>query len=372
VMDRVLRRIGLPGKAFIPLLVGFGCTVPALLAARTLEQRRDRLLTMLITPFMSCGARLPVYTVFALAFFPNAGNRVVFALYLSGIVLAVLSGLLLHRTVLPGVPAAYVLELPPYHLPPIGLSLDHAWFNLRSFLIRAGKVIVGVAAGLSLLSVAGDAVQRARGRGTSSGPAETVGRALTPVFAPMGVTSANWPASVGLLTGLMAKESVIGTLDVLYAQVDAQAVSATPRPAFRLGAELKRSFIELGESYGLVPRTHAGSTQSAWPGMLTSMQQAFGSGAAAFAYLLFVLIYSPCFAALAVLAREAGGRWMAFSVCYQTLLAWMVATAFFQIATFNAHPRASLEWLTAVVVLALAGIALLHRSGRSLLKAGAA
>jgi ferrous iron transport protein B len=371
VMDRLLRRIGLPGKAFIPLIVGFGCTVPALLATRTLEQRRDRLLTMLITPFMSCGARLPVYTLFALAFFPHTGSRIVFLLYLAGIVLAVLSGLLLHRTVLPGEPAAYVIELPPYHLPPFRLCLDHAWFNLRSFLLRAGKVIVGVAVGLSLLNVAGDALLRSRPGAPSSGPAAILGRTLTPVFVPMGIAMDNWPASVGLLTGLLAKESVIGTLDVLYAQIDADAASAAAKARFDLHAEIRRSVHELGEGYGLriaQPPGHSTQPQpSAWPGMLTSLRLGFGSGAAAFAYLLFVLVYSPCLAALAVLAREAGGRWMLFSVCYQTLLAWMVATAFYQTATFKAHPQSSSAWLAGIVLLAAAGFLLLRRYGRRIL-----
>ena len=358
VMDRLLRRLGLPGKAFIPLLVGFGCTVPALMATRTLEARRDRVLTMLLTPFMSCGARLPVYTVFALVFFPQAGNRVVFALYAAGIALAILSGLLLHATILKGEGAAYVLELPPYHLPPWRLSLSHAWYNVRSFLSRAGRLIVGVAVGLSLLNALGEAVLRSRGQAGAPTPAAVMGRALTPVFAPMGIAPANWPASVGLVTGVLAKESVIGTLDVLYGQISTDAArTAAGRPAFDLAAELRSSVRELGEGYGILSRANSPAPHGAWPGMLDAMRSSFASGAAAFAYLLFVLVYSPCLAALIVLAREAGWRWMAFSVVYQTLLAWMTATAFYQVATFHAHPQQAAAWLA--VIVAMGGIGML-------------
>lgn len=362
VMDRLLRAIGLPGKAFIPLVVGFGCTVPGLLATRTLAQRRERVLTMLLTPFMSCGARLPVYTVFALAFFPNRGDRIVFALYVIGIALAVLSGLLLHRTILPGAGADYVLELPPYQFPPWRLCLEHAWFNLRGFLARAGRVIVSVALALSVLNACGNRLLR-RDR-TSPSPDSSVsaaiGRAITPVFHGMGIDDANWPATVGLMTGVLAKESVIGTLDVLYAP--GQTAPGAPG-SFSLRHEIRSSLRELAEGYRLIPRSGSSSPHGSWPGMLTAMRGAFGSGASAFAYLLFVLIYSPCLAALAVLAREAGWRWMAFSVGYQTALAWMVSTGFYQVVTWHRHPGASARYLAAIACAAALGGLLLRRQG---------
>ncbi len=365
LMDRLLRRIGLPGKAFIPLLVGFGCSVPALLATRTLEARRDRVLTMLLTPLMSCGARLPVYTVFAVAFFPQHGSRIVFALYAIGIGLAVLSGLLLHRTILRGEAAPYVLELPPYQMPPWRQCLDHAWHNLRSFLVRAGKVIVGVAVALSLLNSAGEAwLGRQGASAVRPRPAELLGRSLAPVAAPMGIEADNWPAAVSLLTGLLAKEAVIGTLDVLYVQADSRTPAAADRQASGLRATLAHAFQELGEGYGLISRQETPPLHGAWPGMMDSMRRHFGSGAAAFAFLLFVLIYSPCLAATAVLASEAGWRWAAFGVSYQTLLAWLVATAWYQSATWQLHPAASSGWLAVVAAAILLLILVLRGAGR--------
>lgn len=337
VMDRLMRLIGLPGRAFLPLLVGFGCNVPALFATRTLRERRERLITLLISPFMSCSARLPVYTLFAVAFFPDAGGRVVFALYLAGLLAAVLTGLLLQHTLLRGTPSAFVMELPPYQAPRPGAVLRHAGENLKGFLVRGGKVIVLAVTALSLLNGLG----RAEGKGSWL---ERAGRAVTPLFAPMGITAANWPATVGLATGVIAKESVVGTLDALYSQMAPPAVTgATPSAAL-----------------GGAPYAESGVR----PGVLAAMRRHFGSGAAAFAYLLFVLLYVPCVATLAALRREAGWGWTWFSLVYQTGVAWLAAVGFYQAATWAAHPAASRAWLTGLAAVALALVAGLRLAGR--------
>ncbi|WP_052882545.1 ferrous iron transport protein B [Kiritimatiella glycovorans] len=187
VMDRWLRVIGLPGKAFIPLLIGFGCNVPGILATRTLDRRRDRIMTALINPFMSCGGRLPVYTLFAVAFFPGNPAGVVFALYLTGIALAVVTGLLFKRTIFRGEAGTFVMELPPYHLPAIGGVLQHAWRRLRDFIVRAGQVILIVVIILSVLSYLPSPGADAEGAGPQNSLLSETGRALTPVFRPMGI-----------------------------------------------------------------------------------------------------------------------------------------------------------------------------------------
>jgi len=361
IMDRFLNKIGLPGKAFIPLLVGFGCTVPALMATRTLEQRRDRVLTMLIAPFMSCGARMPVYAIFAMAFFPKYGNAVIFALYVIGAVLAILSGLVLHKTLFKGEASAYVMELPPYHMPALWGCLDHVWYNLVSFLVRAGKVILIIAV---LLSVANGVVESVSG---GHRQAETrrsaAGRAMTVAFRPMGVSEDNWPAAAGLLTGLMAKEAIVGALEVLYSQTDQPGAPLPGAGAFDLVAELRGAVRELAGGYGLSSCAKR-PDEAGGKGLLEAMRRNFGSQAAAFAYLLFVLIYSPCVAALIVLGREAGWRWMGFSIVYQTLLAWMVATAYYQAATCLAAPVRAAGWLGVVAAMAACGIGLLHLAGK--------
>ena len=360
IMDRFLNKIGLPGKAFIPLLVGFGCTVPALMATRTLEQRRDRVLTMLIAPFMSCGARMPVYAFFAMAFFPKHGNAVIFSLYVIGAVLAILSGLVLHKTLFKGEVSAFVMELPPYHMPALRGCLEHVWYNLLSFVVRAGKVILVIAVLLSLANGIFESVSA--GHRQADALRSMAGRAMTVAFRPLGMSEDNWPAAAGLMTGLMAKEAIVGTLEVLYSQTDQPGMPQPAPDTFNLGTELQVAFRELAGGYGFAACSKHEEAEG--KGLLEAMRRSFGSQAAAFAYLLFVLIYSPCVAALIVLGREAGWRWMGFSIVYQTLLAWMVATAYYQLATCVSAPARAAGWLGVVAVMIAGGIGLMHWAGK--------
>jgi ferrous iron transport protein B len=308
VMDRSLRAIGLPGKAFIPMLVGFGCNVPGIMAARTLENQRDRTLTVLLNPFMSCGARLPVYALFASVFFPQAGGAVIFALYLTGILLAIGSGLLFRRTILKGDASTFVMELPPYHLPRAVAIVHHTWERLKEFILRAGRVILILVLVLSVLWSVGTDGSFGNQESDKS-ILSAFSRVVTPVFEPMGITTDNWPATLGLITGIFGKELVVGTLNTFYG-----ADGADPAAA---------------------------------------MLAAFDGKAGAFAYLLFVLIYAPCVAAIAAIQRETGWKWMAFSVGYLTVLAWTLATLFYQVATFAAHPAQSAVWTGAILLAGL-------------------
>jgi len=299
VMDRSLRAIGLPGKAFIPMLVGFGCNVPGILAARTLEDERDRTLTVLLNPFMSCGARLPVYALFAGIFFPKTGGAVIFALYLTGIFLAVVSGLLFRNTILKGEASTFIMELPPYHLPRLVAIFYHTWERLKEFILRAGKIILILVLVLSVLWSIGTDGSFGNQESENS-ILSAASRVITPVFHPMGITDENWPATLGLVTGIFGKELVVGTLNTFY------------------GAD------------GADPAE--------------SMLSSFDGKAGAFAYLLFVLIYAPCVAAIAAIQRETGWKWMAFSVGYLSALAWTISTLFYQLATAAAHPVQSAIW----------------------------
>lgn len=361
IMDRFLNAIGLPGKAFIPLLVGFGCTVPALMATRTLEQRRTRVLTMLIAPFMSCGARMPVYAIFAMAFFAETSNSIIFALYLTGAILAILSGLLFHRTLFKGEAIAFVMELPPYHVPAWRGCMEHVWYNLKSFLTRAGQVILIIAIILSLANtllewVSSDKEQADEWRASA-------GRALTVPLRPMGVTEENWPAAVGLLTGLMAKEAIVGTLEVLYAHADTNAAVEEEEP-FSLRVTVAEAFDDLIVEYGLREVAEDAAEVGKRTGLLEALRRNFGNRPAAFAYLLFVLIYSPCVAAMVVMGREAGWRWMWFAIFYQTALAWMVATAYYQVMTFSQAPAQAGAWLGAIAAILAVAVGALFWIGR--------
>ena len=245
VMDRFMRVVGLPGKSFVPLIVGFGCNVPAIMATRTLEDQRDRTLTIAMAPFMSCGARLPVYALFAAAFFPTGGQNLVFALYLIGIAAAMLTGIVLKNTLLPGAISPFVMELPPYHLPTLKGVLIRTWDRLNAFMIRAGRVIVAVVVVLAFLNSWGRDGSFGN-ENTSNSMLSEIGRQITPVFAPMGISEENWPATVGIFTGILAKEAVVGTLNALYTGM-AEAPAAAEAAEFDLRAGLAEAWASIGD-----------------------------------------------------------------------------------------------------------------------------
>ena len=324
VMDRLMRWFGLPGTAFVPMIVAFGCTVPAVMGTRTLSSFRDRLITLVMTPFMSCGARLPVYALFAAAFFPENGQNVVFALYLAGICVAVGSGLLVKSTILKGEAAPLILEIPPYHLPTLKNICLRTWERLKGFIVRAGKLIVPLVIVLNVLNTVdfhGGYVPDTPERSVLS----SIGKAVTPVLKPMGVSEQNWPAAVGLMTGVMAKEAIIGTLDALYATLSSAGDSSARLAVF------------------------------------------FDGRAGAFAYLLFVLLYMPCFAAMGAVLKEFGWKWLVFTAVWTTGQALALSTLFYQVATMNRHFASSLQTVLIVVAVeavAVAGFYLCKERGR--------
>ncbi|MDL1959416.1 MAG: Fe(2+) transporter permease subunit FeoB [Deltaproteobacteria bacterium] len=361
VMDRFMRFIGLPGKSFIPMLVGFGCNVPAIMATRTLENQRDRTLTIMMNPFMSCGARLPVYALFAAAFFPVGGQNLVFGLYLIGIGFAVLTGLILKNTLLKGDITPFVMELPPYHMPTVRGILLRTWDRLKTFMFRAGRVLVPVIVVLSFMNSMGTDGTFGNEDSEKSVLAN-IGKSITPIFRPMGIVDDNWPATVGIFTGLFAKEAVVGTLDSLYSQIDAGAgggeegeeafdfwggiVESFATIPANLG-DLAGSFLDpLGLSVGDVGSIGAAAEeQEVSFGTFGSMATLFAGKIGAFAYLLFILLYFPCAAAIAAVYRETNLKWTVFAGAWTTGLAYMASSAFYQLATFGQHPASSLTWV---------------------------
>ena len=239
VADRFMRFLGLPGRAFVPMMVGFGCGVPGIMGSRVLESKRERFLTIFLVPFMSCGARLPVYALFAAAFFGKMAGTVVFLLYLAGVLFAVAYGLFLKKSLFQGQASNFVMELPPYHLPKVKSLMIHCWQRLRDYIWRAGKVITLAVAVLGFLNSFGIVEKAAEENAPADEPAgfeftagngdsensllSVIGKAITPVFEPFGVEKENWPASVSLFTGLLAKEAVIGTMNSLYSMVGENA-----------------------------------------------------------------------------------------------------------------------------------------------------
>ena len=362
VMDRFMRSIGLPGKAFVPLIVGFGCNVPAIMATRTLENVRERKLTILMNPFMSCGARLPVYVLFAAAFFPDNGQNLVFSLYLIGILVAVLTGLVMKKTLLRGESAGFMMELPPYHLPTLKGVMLRTWDRVKLFIREAGKVIVVMVLVLNVLNsigTDGSFGNEDSDRSVLSVTAQT----LTPAFAPMGIHQDNWPAVVGIMSGVLAKEVVVGTLDTLYSRLAEEASGASAEEqAFDLWQALEEAAATVPENLSGLSElltdplglgaadiqdiSEVAAEQDVNMDVFGAMAARFDGQVGAFAYLLFVLLYFPCVATIGAIKREAGGPWAAFVAFWTTSVAYVTASVWYQSATWSQHPGSSALWIT--------------------------
>ena len=289
IMDKVMHRIGLHGKSFIPLIMGFGCNVPAVMACRTIESRSSRLITILITPFMSCSARLPIYILLIGTFFPAHAGLMLFGLYIVGILLAVLTARLMRRFMFPVDETPFVMELPPYRIPTMRATLSHMWDKCAQYLRKMGGLILVASIVVWFLSY--------YPRQDTAGPATDhyensylgrIGKAGEPIFAPLGL---NWKANVAILSGVAAKEVVVSTLGVLYA--DGEQAPETEEQITTLSQRLRDS----GDF----------------------------DAASALALLVFLLVYFPCLATVAAIASEAGWRWAALAVLYDTGMAWLLA-----------------------------------------------
>lgn len=342
VMDRSMNRVGLHGRSFLPLMVGFGCSVPAIYATRTLTNKRDRILTGLLVPFMSCGARLPVYALFAAIFFPRYSSMVILGLYLLGIGVAIAVGLVLQRTVLPSTAAAgLVMELPPYRLPNARSIRYHMWLRTRAFLQHAASLILVTTVLIWLLTAI-----PAGGHGTFADTpiAESVfGRVsngLAPALRPLGFGT--WQSSGALISGLVAKEVVVSTLAQTYG-MGSELVAGAGGSLFADLAEIVTSFgravLEtLRALPGLIGINLAGNSEVSTPGLSAVIFQSFAvsSGghavAAGLSFMVFVLLYTPCMATIAAERHELGMRWTCFSLFCQLAIAWMVALFAFRIA----------------------------------------
>ena len=365
IVDRLMRRLGLPGKSFVPLIVGFGCNVPAVMATRTLDSEHDRVLTTLMAPYMSCGARLTVYALFAVAFFPTNGQNLVFALYLLGIGVAVMSALIVRRYLLPRAASTFVMELPAYHMPTMRGLFTHTWQRLKGFVMRAGKAIVGVVIILNLVSTVGTDGSVGN-ENTNKSVLSAIGRTLTPAFTPMGITNDNWPATVGIFTGVFAKEVVVGTLNALYENLDGidpgkttfdfwgtmnAAVASVPA---NLSALATRAADPLGLDLGDLGDTAAqAAQQNVALTTIQQMQRLFATSLAAFSYLVFILLYMPCAATIGAIYKELGAFWATFSTTWSVVTAYCFAVITFQIGSFAASPASA----GTAIVLALIGLA---------------
>ena len=293
IMDKLMHKIGLHGKSFIPLIMGFGCNVPAIMSARTIESRSSRIITILINPFMSCSARIPVYVLIAGTFFPKNSANVLMLLYLLGIAVAVVTARLLRKFMFKEDETPFVMELPPYRTPTLNATLTHLWEKCVQYLKKIGNIILLASIIIWFLSYY--PVKRETAQQIEKGSyLEQVGKAVEPVVEPLGL---NWKASVALISGAAAKEIVVSTLGVLYS-ADADNTSES---------------VTEGDS-----QEHALSAQLIKSGDFTK--------SSAMALMVFVLLYFPCIGTIATIANEAGSwKYALFSIIYTTCVAWIIA-----------------------------------------------
>lgn len=287
IMDKIMHKMGLHGKSFIPLIMGFGCNVPAIMASRTIENRKSRLITMLVNPLMSCSARLPIYLLLVGAFFPNNASLVLLCIYATGIFLAVLLARLFSKFLVKGDDTPFVMELPPYRMPTAKSIFRHTWEKGAQYLKKMGGIIMIASIIIWFLGYYPnhDAYETVAEQQENSYIGQ-LGRAIEPVIAPMGF---DWKLGIGLISGVGAKELVVSTLGVLYVD-DPDADEAS-----------------LAERIPITPLV-------------------------AFCYMLFVLIYFPCIASLAAIKQESGSwKWALFAACYTTTLAWLVSFVVYQV-----------------------------------------
>ena len=299
IVDRVMHRVGLHGKSFIPYLIGFGCGVPAIMATRTLENRRDRLVTILTIPFMSCSARLPAYLLLVAAFFTAHQGLILMSIYLVGIVVAGITAIVLSKTLLKHDKSQFVMELPPYRKPTARNATIHMWSKGKQYLQKMATIILAA----SIIVWALGYFPRHEGQ-TPQEQIENsfmgqMGKAIEPVVAPLGF---NWQMGVSVLTGAAAKEIVVSTMGVLYTgEADADEESAPLKEKLQTATKPDGSHVF--------------------------------NPVVAYSFMLFILLYFPCIAALAAIKREAGTKWMIFEIFYTTGVAWLISFIFYQLAT---------------------------------------
>ena len=355
VVDRFMRKIGLPGKAFVPLIVGFGCNVPGVMATRTLESEKDRILTAMMSPFMSCSARLAIFTVFVSVFFPHGGHNIVFALYLIGILVAIITGFFLRGTLLDKSLTPLLMELPAYHMPRANVLLRQTWGRLKHFVKRAGRVIVPVCMCLGALNVLNVTATGLVIGGEGDSVLSYIGKFITPIFEPIGLSHDNWPATVGLLMGTLAKEVVIATLNTLYSGL------AGIKPAAIENFQFWPSIVEafqtipanlssLGDAL-VNPIWASRADQALKPEVAGTLSAYFPDLASVFAYLLFVLLYVPCISTMAAIKKELNHFWMYFSLIWTTVIAYMTSAVFYQMATIQQHYMSSILFLMAFAAM---------------------
>ncbi len=341
VVDRMMQSLNLPGQAVIPLILGFGCNVPAVMATRALPSEGARMVTILMSPFMSCSARLTVYAVFAATFFPKTGHLVIFMLYLLGMACAILTAWLLQMKGLACEHNVLLQELTAYQWPQWRWLWRQSMQRLLQFLWRAGKLVIPASMLLALVSYL--LLQH--------GGLSPLPNFVMAMFSPMGIEIHNWPAVMALFTGMLAKEVVIGTLNTLYSSQVGEVILQGSNTLMSVSWDAWQSLLDGVmhlPGYLLLPWQHTDVFSQASYGITNGLNQGFTTTSSAVSYVIFIALYMPCVSTMAVIARELNYTWMWISLAWSLLLAYTIAVAYWQLATFGSHPWHALVWVSAL------------------------
>lgn len=330
VMDRAMHTIGLHGKSFIPMLLGFGCNVPGIYATRTLENPRDKALTALLIPLMSCGARLPVYVLFAAVFFPTSAGTVIWSLYVLGILLAIVMGTIFKKTLFRGEAPIFIMELPPYRMPSFHSLCLHTWEKGKHFLIKAGTYILAVSILVWFMLNLPWGVENKKDSYLGQ-----AGQVVAPALAPLGF--GNWQAASSLITGIIAKEIVVGTMGEIYAPEKKEVEEIPPvmddlkEMGVSFGQAVKDSMANIVGNVGI---SSISAEDSEDTDSLKAVVRHDFTPLTAYAFMVFVLLYMPCVVVAIAMRQEFGSwKWFGVAFAYQTALAWGMAFLIYQVGT---------------------------------------
>ncbi len=346
IANKIMKCIGLSGQSFLPLVVGVGCNVPAIAGTRVLSNQNERIVTIMMIPFVSCTARLAVYTLFCYIFFPHNTQNIIFILYCLGIMVAIVTGLLLKNKTMQLDIGNMLIELPEYKMPKLKTIVNSSILRTKSFIFGAGKIIVVVFLIIHLLNYIKLPVKNSRGEYNNEPIISVVGKSITPIFEPLGLKEKNWPAAVGIITGIFAKEVVVGTLLSLYLNPYTNSDSVEK---FNILSKYKEELFSIPKNFQAIfsknflkldTLNDKNMKEEYWKDnklnhhLIKNISENFNDKIAVLSYLIFILIYFPCVSVFGVISNEIGNRWALVSALWSTICAYSISTIFYQTANY--------------------------------------
>ena len=329
IIKNIMNKIGLPADALVPIIISFGCNVPAIISTKSLKNKNERILTIMMIPFISCGARLAIYLVFVSIFFPKGGENIIFLLYVLGIITAIMTGYIFKYALLKNYHVKKTISISPiYKFPNIKKIILNSIKKILNFIRKVGCIIIPFCMVINIFSNTMLNHDKLNYNSENITIIKKLGQLMSPAFKPIGIEKNNWEASVALISGIVAKEVIIGTLNTLYKSEDTIVKKKNyVLSLFELDDQVKNDNIK------------------------TKIFNKFNSNKSAFSYLLFILLYFPCISVLAVIYKELNFLWSFLSILWSTILAYGVSIICYQISTFFYHPVKSLSWIMIIVIL---------------------